>query len=71
MNIHKYITLIYIFQDVQVFRYYRDLVNFKQRGNPKMMLRCINPNEAKLLDAAVGVHIKFRLAGVSSFMIRA
>lgn len=29
------------------------------------MLRCINPNEAKMLDAASGVHVKFRLAGVS------
>ena len=29
-----------------------------------MMLRCINPNEAKLLDAAAGVHVRFRLAGV-------
>lgn len=32
-----------------------------------MMLRCINPNEAKMLDAASGVHVKFRLAGVSHF----
>lgn len=32
-----------------------------------MMLRCINPNEAKMLDAASGVHVKFRLAGVSLF----
>ena len=30
-----------------------------------MMLKCINPNEAKYLDPAAGVHIKFRLAGVS------
>ena len=52
-------------QDIQVYHYYRDLINFKQRGDPMMMLRCINPNEAKLLDAASGVHIKFRLAGVS------
>ncbi|XP_074651138.1 protein MFI-like [Tubulanus polymorphus] len=49
--------------DMQVFSYYRDLINFKARGDPGMMLRCINPNEAKLLDPAAGVHIKFRLAG--------
>ncbi|KAK3096865.1 hypothetical protein FSP39_004143, partial [Pinctada imbricata] len=49
--------------DIQVYRYYRDLINFKTRGNPTLMLRCINPREAKLLDAASGVHIKFRLAG--------
>ena len=49
---------------MQVYRYYRDLINFKSRGDPAMMLRCINPMEAKLLDAAAGIHIKFRLAGV-------
>ncbi|XP_072178530.1 uncharacterized protein [Diadema setosum] len=49
--------------DVQVYRYYRDLINFRCRGNPAMMLRCINPKEASLLDAAAGIHIKFRLAG--------
>ncbi|XP_048768431.2 protein MFI-like isoform X2 [Ostrea edulis] len=49
--------------DIQVYRYYRDLINFKTRGNPALMLKCINPNEAKFLDAASGVHVKFRLAG--------
>lgn len=49
--------------DIQVYRYYRDLINFKTRGNPSMMLKCINPNEAKYLDPAAGIHIKFRLAG--------
>ncbi|XP_070568593.1 uncharacterized protein [Ptychodera flava] len=49
--------------DIQVYRYYRDLINFRNRGNPSMMLRCINPKEAQLLDAAAGVHIRFRLAG--------
>ncbi|XP_071955456.1 uncharacterized protein [Antedon mediterranea] len=49
--------------DVQVYRYYRDLINFKCRGDPSMMLKCINPKEAALLDAAAGIHIKFRLAG--------
>ena len=49
--------------DIQVFRYYRDLINFNNRGDPAMMLRCINPVEAKMLDAASGVHVKFRLAG--------
>ncbi|XP_033741344.1 uncharacterized protein C11orf65 homolog isoform X2 [Pecten maximus] len=49
--------------DIQVYQYYRDLINFKSRGNPSLMLRCINPNESKYLDAASGVHVKFRLAG--------
>ncbi|XP_076824881.1 uncharacterized protein LOC143470550 [Clavelina lepadiformis] len=49
--------------DMQVFRYYRDLINFRGQGDPALMLRCINPNEAKLLDAASGIHVRFRLAG--------
>lgn len=48
---------------MQVYKYYRDLINFKTRGNPSVMLRCINPNEAKMLDAAAGINIRFRLAG--------
>ncbi|KXJ17075.1 Uncharacterized protein C11orf65 [Exaiptasia diaphana] len=50
--------------DTQVYRYYKDLINFKTRGDPALMLRCINPREADILDSAAGVHIKFRLAGV-------
>ena len=53
-----------ILKDMQVYKYYRDLINFKTRGNPSVMLRCINPNEAKMLDAAAGINIRFRLAGV-------
>nr|CAB3226509.1 uncharacterized protein C11orf65 homolog [Phallusia mammillata] len=49
--------------DMQVFRYYRDLINFRGQGDPSLMLRCINPTEAKLLDAASGSHVRFRLAG--------
>lgn len=49
---------------MQVYRYYRDLVSFQSQGNPVTMLKCINPLEASLLDAAAGVHLKFRLAGV-------
>ncbi|CAG5128663.1 unnamed protein product, partial [Candidula unifasciata] len=49
--------------DMQVYRYYRDLIKFNSRGNPSEMLRCINPNEAKLLDVAAGVTVRFRLAG--------
>lgn len=33
------------------------------------MLRCINPTEAKLADSAAGVHVKFRLAGVSNYQV--
>lgn len=49
--------------DIQVYKYYRDLINFKSRGDPSLMLRCINPKEAAYLDSAAGIHIRFRLAG--------
>ena len=35
-------------QDVQVYRYYRDLINFKCRGDPSSMLKCINPREVSI-----------------------
>jgi len=49
--------------DTQVFNYYKHLLSFSSKGSPANMLRCINPNEAKLLDDASGVHIRFRLMG--------
>lgn len=49
--------------DVQVYRYYKDLINFKCEGNPSLMLRCINPRESSLLDSATGAYIRFRLGG--------
>jgi len=52
-------------KDRNIYQYYRDLINFRQKGDPAVMLRCINPTEAKLIDAAAGIHVKFRLAGVS------
>eukprot|EP00112_Aurelia_sp_Birch-Aquarium-sp1_P026746 Seg97.9 transcript_id=Seg97.9/GoldUCD/mRNA.D3Y31 product="putative protein C11orf65" protein_id=Seg97.9/GoldUCD/D3Y31 len=49
--------------DQQVYKYYKDLISFKSIGNPSLMLKCINPRESDLLDAASGVHIRFRLGG--------
>ncbi|KAK7107045.1 uro-adherence factor A-like isoform X2 [Littorina saxatilis] len=49
--------------DIQVYRYYRDLINFRTRGDPSVMLRCINPNEANLLEPGSGTAVRFRLAG--------
>jgi len=49
--------------NIQVFKYYLDLLNFFDKGNPMEMLRSINPNEAKLLDVAAGGYVRFRLDG--------
>ncbi|GFH16748.1 uncharacterized protein HaLaN_13232, partial [Haematococcus lacustris] len=51
------------FRNKRIYRFYRDLIQFRERGDPKEMLRAINPREAQLADAAAGVHVRFRLGG--------
>ena len=51
------------YTSVRIYRYYRDLINFRSSGNPMEMLRCINPSEAALLEASSGAHVRFRLGG--------
>jgi len=51
------------FRNKRIYQYYRDLVQFRERGDPKEMLRAINPREAQLADAASGIHVRFRLGG--------
>jgi len=53
------------YMNTRIFRYYRDLISFRERGMPAQLLRCVNPSEARLLDAATGTHVRFRLGGVS------
>ncbi|CAN0090283.1 unnamed protein product, partial [Heterosigma akashiwo] len=45
----------------KIFKYYRDLINFRMSGDPSVMLKTINPQEAGLFDAAMGIHLRFRL----------
>ncbi|KAM3836467.1 protein MFI [Vipera latastei] len=49
--------------DLGVFEYYKELIGFKQYGEPCHLMKYIEPREAEFLDAAAGVHIKFRLGG--------
>lgn len=51
--------------DRKVFQYYRDLLNFQNSGDPKEMLRSINPSEVALMDGASGAIVRFRLGGTS------
>jgi hypothetical protein len=48
---------------VRIFRYYKDLINFKEKGDPAQLLKSVNPGEASLLDGATKSHIRFRLGG--------
>ncbi|XP_054829189.1 protein MFI [Eublepharis macularius] len=50
--------------DIGVFEYYKDLIGFKKCGEPSHLMRYIEPKEAEFLDAAAGVHIRFRLGGI-------
>ncbi|KAF0715641.1 Aste57867_3268 [Aphanomyces stellatus] len=47
----------------RIYRYYRDLINFRNAGDPMLMLRAINPTEASLLDASTNAQVRFRLGG--------
>ena len=49
----------------QIYRFYVDLIKFRERGDPQLMLKCINPKEASLLDIAAGLHVRFRLGGTA------
>ncbi|KAE8627559.1 hypothetical protein XENTR_v10007046 [Xenopus tropicalis] len=49
--------------DIQIFQFYKNLLSFKGKGDPRLLLKCVNPCEAELIDAAAGVHARFRLGG--------
>ncbi|PNW71779.1 hypothetical protein CHLRE_16g681301v5 [Chlamydomonas reinhardtii] len=51
------------FRNRRIFNYYRDLIRFRERGDPRELLKVINPREAQLVDAAAGIHVRFRLGG--------
>lgn len=51
------------FTNIKIYRYYKDLINFKEKGEPCQLLKSINPQEAGLLDSASRCHIRFRLGG--------
>ena len=36
----------------QIFRYFRDMIKFREQGDAKLLLRCINPKEAGMIDPA-------------------
>ncbi|EFJ08458.1 hypothetical protein SELMODRAFT_428997 [Selaginella moellendorffii] len=49
----------------KVFRYYKDLITNTEKLHPSLLLRRINPSEAALADSATGLHIRFRLGGIT------
>jgi hypothetical protein len=53
------------FMDRAVFAYYRDLLRKRERGDASLLLRALSPQEAFLADPAAGLHVRFRLGGLS------
>ncbi|KAI1891281.1 hypothetical protein AGOR_G00142170, partial [Albula goreensis] len=51
------------YADRQTFRNIKRLLSFRNEGEPRQLLRYFNPSEAKILDAAAGVFVRFRLGG--------
>uniref|UniRef100_A0A452EVR6 Chromosome 11 open reading frame 65 n=1 Tax=Capra hircus TaxID=9925 RepID=A0A452EVR6_CAPHI len=50
--------------NVAVFQHFKRLINIRRQGEPRQIVRYINPKEAELLDAAAGINVRFRLGGV-------
>uniref|UniRef100_A0A8P4K3F8 Uncharacterized protein n=1 Tax=Dicentrarchus labrax TaxID=13489 RepID=A0A8P4K3F8_DICLA len=49
----------------EVFRYFKELISHCNQGDPRTILKTVNPREAELLDAAAGAYIRFRLGGIT------
>ncbi|XP_070708843.1 protein MFI [Pempheris klunzingeri] len=49
----------------EVFANFKDIIIRCKQQDPQTILKSVNPREAKLLDAAAGVLVRFRLGGIS------
>nr|XP_012629182.1 uncharacterized protein C11orf65 homolog isoform X1 [Microcebus murinus]XP_012629183.1 uncharacterized protein C11orf65 homolog isoform X1 [Microcebus murinus]XP_012629184.1 uncharacterized protein C11orf65 homolog isoform X1 [Microcebus murinus]XP_012629185.1 uncharacterized protein C11orf65 homolog isoform X1 [Microcebus murinus]XP_012629186.1 uncharacterized protein C11orf65 homolog isoform X1 [Microcebus murinus] len=52
------------FLNVTVYKHLKGLIYLRRQGEPRQIMKYINPREAELLDAAAGIHVRFRLGGV-------
>ncbi|XP_035299590.1 protein MFI [Cricetulus griseus] len=52
------------FLNVAVFQHFKSLIDLRRQGEPRQIVKFINPKEAELLDAAAGIQVRFRLGGV-------
>jgi hypothetical protein len=50
----------------RVYRYFRDLILFRQKSEPVSLIRALVPQEAELIDQHAGLYVRFRLGGVVS-----
>ncbi|XP_052586020.1 protein MFI [Peromyscus californicus insignis] len=52
------------FLNVAVFQHFKSLIDLRRQGEPRQIVRFLNPKEAELLDGAAGIQVRFRLGGV-------
>eukprot|EP00892_Ulva_mutabilis_P008474 jgi/Ulvmu1/599/UM001_0607.1 len=51
------------FAGKKMLAYYKSLIALHERTDPREVLKMVNPREANMMDAAAGLHIRFRLDG--------
>lgn len=51
------------FTNRRIFAYLKETLLFREQGDPRELLRCINPREASQFDVAARIHVRFRLGG--------
>jgi hypothetical protein len=47
----------------KIYKFYKEMLYFHQKGDPKEILKAINPSEACVIDGASNIHVRFRLGG--------
>ncbi|KAI9175913.1 hypothetical protein H9P43_006277 [Blastocladiella emersonii ATCC 22665] len=47
----------------RIYAYLRAVIRARERTDSRSILKFINPNESQLIDAAAGLHVRFRLGG--------
>ncbi|XP_045412616.1 protein MFI [Lemur catta] len=51
------------FLNVTIYQHLKSMIDLRRQGEPRQIMKFINPKEAELLDAAAGIHVRFRLGG--------
>ncbi|KAJ3083642.1 hypothetical protein HDU99_007655 [Rhizoclosmatium hyalinum] len=60
-----YKTSTYVKAARKIYYFYKNLIQFREAGNPCFLLKYVNPKESKLIDSACGIHVRFRLGGTT------
>ncbi|KAI9102684.1 hypothetical protein DFS34DRAFT_610101 [Phlyctochytrium arcticum] len=53
------------YYNIKIYHFHRDLIKFRLHGDPRKLLKFINPKESQIIDSATGIHVRFRLGGTA------